>query len=158
MKIKLENGKVASQEAISAVEAILGCRLSASFRSFVQNNDGAEPETNIFQIGDNNECGVNEFIPLDQIPKERTYIENIPAKAYPVAWAEGGNYVFIDEARGGAVFFWDHETPEEIVALAPNFAAFLEMLRPFDVKSVKLRPGQVKSVWIDPEFFKRLKK
>ena len=158
MKIKLKNGKVASQEEISAVEAVLGCRLSASFRSFVQHNNGAEPDTNIFQIGDNNGCGVNEFIPLDQIPKERTYIEDIPEKAYPVAWAEGGNYVFIDEARGGAVFFWDHEVPGEIVALAPNFAAFLEMLEPFDVKSVKLKPGQVKSVWVDPKFLKRLKK
>ncbi|MGA3170141.1 MAG: SMI1/KNR4 family protein [Chthoniobacteraceae bacterium] len=158
MKIKLKNGKAASPKAISAVEAILGCRLSASFRSFLQHNDGAEPETNIFHIGNNNECGVNEFIPLDQIPKERRYIENIPTKAYPVAWAEGGNYVFIDESKGGAVFFWDHEVPEEIVALAPNFAAFLEMLEPFDVKSVKLKPGQVKSVWVDPEFLKRLKK
>jgi hypothetical protein len=158
MKIKLRNGKVASRDAISAVEATLGCRLSASFRSFVQQNDGSEPDTNIFKIGDNNECGVNEFIPLDQISKERTYIENIPEKAYPVAWAEGGNYVFIDEARGGAVFFWDHEAPEDITVLAPNFGAFLEILEPFDVKKVTLKPGQVKSVWVDPKFLKRLKK
>jgi hypothetical protein len=157
MKIKLKNGKIVSEEKMLAVQAALGCQLSDSFKSFVRINDGAEPDTNIFKIGEKNECGVNRFIPLDQIPKERTHIENIGKDAYPVAWAEGGNYVFIDENTGGAVFFWDHEEPEKITELAPSFGAFLDILEPFDVKKVILKPGQVKKVWVDPEFLKRLK-
>ena len=74
-----------------------------------------------------------------------------------MAWAEGGNYVFVDEAMNGAVFFWDHEIPEEPTKLADNFQAFLDGLQPFDVKSIELKPGQVKRVWVDPEFLKKLK-
>jgi len=158
MKIKLMRGQAASEEAIVALEAELGCRLSDSFRAFVRTYDGAKPEANIFKIGENNDSGVNRFIPVDEISKERAHIENIPAKAYPVAWAEGGNYVFVDEGRNSAVYFWDHELPEETVELAANFEVFLDLLEPFDIKSTKLRPGQIKRVWIDPEFLKRLKK
>ncbi len=64
----------------------------------------------------------------------------------------------MDEDRNGAVFFWDHELPEQTVELAANFEAFLDVLEPFDIKSIKLRPGQVKRVWTDPDFLKRLKK
>jgi hypothetical protein len=158
MKIKLKNGKPAAEETILALEAALGWRLSDSFKTFLQIFDGAEPETNIFKITEKNEAGVNRFIPASEIWDERTHIENIPKKAYPVAWAEGGNYVFVDEDKDGAVFFWDHEEPEKIVKLTANFGAFLDLLDPFDVKTIKLKPGQVKRAWIDPEFLKGLKK
>jgi len=212
MKIKLSNGKAASQEAISAVEKALGFPLSPSFRRFVTLNDGAKPDTrafsihfdamiwkrrglvrgfssaapvlviqakleksgnsprrdracvkinrncsNTFNYGEKHTSGVSEFIPVNQIPQERTFVENLPEKAYPVAWAECGDCIFINEARGGAVFFWEHET-EEIIEVAPSFAAFLELLEPFDVNSIKLKPGQVKRVWVDPGFLKSQKK
>ena len=48
---------------------------------------------------------MNGFIPVSEIQKARACIENIPRRAYPIAWAEGGNYVFIDEGGNGAVFF-----------------------------------------------------
>ena len=144
MKVKLRNGKAASEESILTVEAELGCLLSASIKAFWRTQDGAEPETNIFKISASNDSGVNEFIPVAEIRRERTHIENIPLRGYPVAWAEGGNYVFIDEAKDGAVFFWDHEEPEDPVELAGSFDAFLDSLEPFDVKSIELKPGQVK--------------
>jgi hypothetical protein len=158
MKVKLSKGKPASGEKISAIEVALGGPVSDSFRRFVETNDGAEPETNVFKISDGNESGVNQFIPVSEILHERNRIENIPKRAYPVAWAEGGNYVFVDEGRSGAVFFWDHELPQEIVQLAPSFSSFLEILEPFDVNTIELKPGQVKKVWIDPEFLKRFQK
>ncbi|SRR5258706_8576816 len=158
MKIKLRNGEPASEEAILTLEAALGCPLSHSFRAFVRDHDGAEPETNIFKISDNNDSGVNKFIPVSDILKERAYIENIPRRAYPVGWAEGGNYVFVDEDRNGAAFYWDHELPDEPTQLADSFGAFLDLLEPFDIKTVQLKPGQVKSVWVDPEFLKKLNK
>jgi SMI1 / KNR4 family (SUKH-1) len=105
MKIELKKGKLASDEPILALQAALGCQISDSFRSFLRGNDGAEPETNIFKITEKNESGVNQFIPVSEILKERGRIEDIPRTAYPIAWAEGGNYVFVDEGKNGAVFF-----------------------------------------------------
>jgi hypothetical protein len=157
MKIKLKRGKAVSDESILALQVALGCQISGSFRDFVRGNDGAEPEPNSFKISAKNESGVNRFIPVEEIVKERGRVETIPTQAYPVAWAEGGNYVFVDDGNSGAVFFWDHET-QELTQLAPDFGAFLDLLEPFDSMKIDLKPGQVKKVWIDPEFLKRLKK
>jgi hypothetical protein len=157
MTVKLNGGKTASEQDILALETALGCQLSDSLRKFLQEHDGAKPENNIFKIGDTNECGVNRFIPCGEILKERNYIENTPPKSFPVAWAEGGNYIFVDEGKNGVVCFWDHETAEA-TSLAVTFGDFLDLLQPFDPSTVKLKPGQVKRIWIDPEFLKRLKK
>ena len=158
MKIKLQDGKPASQDAIASLEAALGCRLSDSFRSFVATYDGARPQPNIFRVSDNNDCGVNEFIPVHEIEKVCRNVEKIGPRAYPVAWAECGNYVCVDEDRNGAVFFWDHEVPDEPTELAASFGSFLDLLEPFDIGTIPLKPGQVKKVWIDPEFAKTLRK
>ena len=157
MTVKLTGGKTASQADILALETALNCRLSDSLRKFLQAYDGAEADTNIFKVSDTNQCGVNEFIPCAEMLKERIYIENIPPKSFPVAWAECGNYVFVDEGKKGVVCFWDHETAE-ITSLAASFGDFLDLLQPFDISTVKLKPGQVKRVWVDPEFLKSLKK
>jgi len=157
MGVKLRNGAAASAKAILALKTHLGCGLSGAFEDFVRSHDGAKPETNVFKVSDTNECGVTQFIPVEEIWKERSHIENIPGKGYPVAWAESGNYVFVDEDKKGAVFFWDHETAR-VTEIAKDFAQFLNLLEPFDVTSIKLKPGQVKRVWVDPEFLARLKK
>ena|ERR1051326_2589851 len=158
MKIKLSNGKPTSEGSIQALQTALGCPLSGAFSAFLRGNDGAKPEANTFKAGERTTCRVSRFIPAADILKERANIENLPRKAYPIAWAAGGNYVFVDEDRNGAVFFWDHELPEDTIQLAPDFDAFLNLLEPFDIKSAELKPGQAKKVWIDPEFLKRLKK
>src|SRR5580698_10345937 len=141
MGIKLKNGKSVSEEAIRSLESKLGYSLPSPFRAFVTNNDGAEPETNIFKIDEKNESGINKFIPVHDIADERQRIENLPPKAFPVAWAECGNYVFVDTERNGGVYFWDHEEPERITKLGDAFNAFLSNLQPFDVKAVQLKPG-----------------
>lgn len=158
MKIRLQGGTSAPEEIILAFESKLGCRLSHSVRAFLRTHDGAKPETNIFRITSTNGSGVNQFIPIAKISQERRCIENLSGRVYPIAWAEGGNYVLVDEDRDVAVFFWDHELPDCPIKLASNFAAFLELLEPLDINKVQLKPGQVKKVWIDPEFLKKLKK
>lgn len=158
MTIRLTDGKPASAYAIEKLEKNIGTVLSDSFKGFLRIHNGAKPESNTVKISNNNAVNVNRFIPVEEIMKERAYIENIPPKAYPIAWATGGNYIFIDEQKDGAVFFWDHEEPEKIAKLASDFSAFLEVLEPFNVNSIELKPGQVKKVWIDPEFLKRVKK
>jgi SMI1-KNR4 cell-wall len=157
MKITLKNGKKISESVIADVETKLGFRLSESYKNFTRENDGAEPETNIFKINEKTDCGVNKFIPVSKIVDERQWVGNLPSTGYPVAWAEGGNYVFIDEGKKGEVYFWDHELPEQITKVGNNFEAFISNLEPFDTESIKLRPGQVKSAWIDPDFLKNLK-
>ena len=155
MKVKLTRGRSALLADIETLEREIGEALPNSFLEFIRQNDGAEPETIIFKIGDVNQSGVNGFIPVREIADERANIENLPSTAFPVAWAEGGNYVFVD-AASGAVYFWDHEQPTPPVPTASDFAAFTELLEPFDQGAIKLRPGQVKSVWIDPDFLKSL--
>jgi hypothetical protein len=56
------------------------------------------------------------------------------------------------------VFFWDHELPDGPTELAADFGSFLESLEPFDIRMVQMKPDQVKKVWVDAEFLKRLKK
>ncbi len=155
MRIELKKGQSALPADIQEVEREMGRALPSAFLEFVGQYDGAEPETNVFKIGDTNKSGVNGFIPVRDILDERVSIENLPSTALPVAWAEGGNYVFIDVASR-AVYFWDHEQPIPPVRIASDFAAFIEMLEPFDPGSVELKPGQVISAWIDPEFRKSL--
>jgi SMI1 / KNR4 family (SUKH-1) len=157
MKVKLSKGRAASESDIAALEQRLGVPIALEFVRFVLENDGAVPETNIFKIGEtNNESGVNGFIPVKEIIKEMSRIKNLPKNAFPVAWAEGGNYVFINQCENGTVFFWDHEQPDDITRLANSLYSFLELLEPFDMSTIELKPGQVKKAWIDPDFFKSI--
>lgn len=156
MTVKLYNGDVASAVALANLERRLGAPLPESYRNFAAAFDGAEPETNIFPIGSGNESGVTEFIAVSNVDEEAKHIENLGAAAFPVALAEGGNYVLLDLAERGAVFFWDHESPDELVEIAGDFESFVSMLKPFNVDDIELKPGQLQSAWIDPDFLKSL--
>jgi cell wall assembly regulator SMI1 len=155
MSIGFKSGHSLSEAEVRAIEGALGVELPPDYREFVVLQDGAEPDTNIFSVGNGNDSGVNRFIPLRETHSERRYIDDVSVEFLPVAWAEGGNYVCLDLRRGG-VFFWDHEEPSGDLKLAEGFSQFLEMLAPFDVKNVELNPGQVRKVWIDPDFLKGL--
>lgn len=154
MSIKLSQGQTATASDIRLLEHRLGITLPPAFLKFIAENDGAIPEPNIINVGEKNSSGINQFIPVREIPSEMRAIENLPLQSFPIGWAEGGNYFIIDPKVDGKVFFWDHECPEEIVVIADGIQAFLEMLEPFDLNTIVLEPGQVKKAWIDPEFLK----
>jgi len=59
---------------------------------------------------------------------------------------ECGNY-FIEIA--GEVLFWDHETNEQKI-LSSSVSEFISGCEA--LSEVELEPGQVESVWVDPEF------
>jgi hypothetical protein len=158
MSVNLKQGRSASAQDISNLEAVVHCQLSVQVLRFFKEYDGAVPDPNIFSVAENIESGVNQFIPCGKVLTERSKIANIGSCSYPIAWAEGGNYICIDENQGGAVFFWDHEAPKLVRRLSTDIQSFLGVLRPFDVSSVKLAPGQVKKAWIDPDFLKGLPK
>jgi len=60
-----------------------------------------------------------------------------------------GNYFVL---LNGCVFFWDHET-EESEVLSDSISDFVS--RCSAAEEVELEPGQIESVWIDPEFAKQ---
>ena len=157
MKVKLTKGKVASKVDIETLQRRLGEQLAPEYLEFVVGNDGAIPEVNTFKIGETNNAGVRSFIPVHKIPEEMSDLD-LPAKSYPVAEASFGNYIFINQAAGGAVFFWDHEEPEDVVQLAESFHSFLHMLEPLDISAVTLKPGQAKVLYADPEFVKEMQR
>ncbi len=153
--IEIDGGFHLSEIEIHRGERELGVSVPEDYRRFVAEHDGLKPKPNIFRVSKTNQCGVNQFIPFRRIAKERGFIENLRVGWIPIAWAEGGNYVCL-ECRKGGVFFWDHEDPATDYTLANTFSVFLDMLAPFDSNDVQLKPGQVKSAWIDPEFLKSL--
>lgn len=155
MSVGFKKGHSLSEAEVSAFEKESGIELPRDYREFILLHDGAEPDTNIFSVSDGNDSGVNRFIPLRDTISERRYIDHVSVEFLPAAWAEGGNYVCLDLKRGG-VFFWDHEEPSDDLKLAESFSQFLEMLAPFDVKNIELKPGQVRKAWIDPDFLKGL--
>ncbi|WDE09010.1 SMI1/KNR4 family protein [Thalassomonas viridans] len=155
MNVKLQKIKKLSDADITLFEKKIGFELPFSFRNFLLKFNGAEPETNIFNIESANDSGVNGFIPLNEILKEAKNLDCIDKTILPIAWAEGGNYVVLD-TRDGIVYFWDHEVPSEEHKLANDIDLFLNNLKPFDPESIELKEGQVESAWIDPNFLKNL--
>lgn len=155
MTISFRTQGRASEQDIAILEEAIRQPISHGFREFVMSLDGAEPDQNSFSVNEELESGVNEFIPVRKIVSERANIENIHDSCYPFAWAEGGNYLLIDEGRQGAVFFWDHEVPDQEHKIADSFKDFLDLMQPFDPASIQLAPGQVRSAWIDPDFLKK---
>lgn len=159
MKIKL--GKAASHpslEQISALEVSLGTKFANEYLSFLQKYNGALPEANVFRVSDQNSSGVNGFIPLEKIAYEAQFLDSeVSPDFFPIAYAEGGNYVCLPIAAGrDGVYFLDHEIPGlvALTKLAGSLEGFLDQLQPLDRTEVKLKPGQVKKVWIDPSFLK----
>ena len=154
MNIKMKKCGSASQADVKAIEDHIGTSLPREYRSFLTAYDGAEPETNVVSISEKNASGVNKFIPARDILRECEGIESIPRRAIPIAWDGCGNY-FILDITTGEVLFWDHETAD-LTGIADSFEGFLSALRPFNDDEVELRPGQVKSAWVDPAFLRSL--
>jgi hypothetical protein len=157
MNVKFSKSKAIEQKEINLFSQALGCSLPSDLEKFFIEFNGSKPETNIFTVSENNESGINELIPISKILEECKYLTHVGKKAFPVAIAEGGNYVVIDLDKDQSVYFWDHEEPQNMIKLANSIYEFLDSVMPFDPDSVELKEGQVESAWIDPDFLKSLK-
>ena len=146
MRVTLRNPKQGvSDKEIAALEARLGARLPEDYKAFLGIHNGSVPETNVFKVNAVRDSGVNQFIPFKDLLRQRALVADAPAgKTLPIAWAEGGNLVCLDLRNGDAILFWDHEDPEHPTLLARGFDRFVELLHPFDVLSMKLKPGRVR--------------
>jgi len=158
-----KKGKPVRKEELDTLQRALGGALPTDYLSFMVENNGGIPETNIFDIPETGgNAGVNEFFSVEKVLKEKRILHGrLPASAWPIADADGGNLVCLAGGANPGVYFWDHEletdegeepTWANMFPLAPTFAEFWENLREFDINSVELKPGQVKSVWVDPNF------
>jgi SMI1 / KNR4 family (SUKH-1) len=147
----------ASEVDLCALEARLEAQLPSDYRQFLLAHNGGEPETNEFSIpGTSNASGVNAFMSVSEICEHLDrYGDRFPMGVVPIAFAEGGNLVLL-EVDNGRVLFWDHELEgaDPIFNLASSFDDFWQQLRDFDPTTVVLKPGQVKSVWVDPDLLK----
>ena len=155
MGVKIGSTCAAEEADIISIEQAAGMSLPEQLKQFFRTHDGAEPETNIFDIESSNDSGVNRFIPARQILSEQKKVAGLSLSTIPIAWAEGGNLVVMD-VRQGSVMFWDHET-DDTTWLANSLGEFLEeTLRPFSLDDIELKPGQVKRVWVDPKLLEEL--
>lgn len=156
MKVALRDGNPAKLEDIALLEEALGITLDFRFQNFLRQDNGATPASNAFTVnGIVGMAGITKFIDVRSITKERKYIYNIGALAYPVAECAFGNYILLNQGQEGSILFWDHEWGESSF-LAENFDAFLDMIEPFDATSVKSSDGQIVSAWINPEFLAQI--
>jgi len=155
MPVKISGASPVSEIDIDRFANELGHKLPDTYIEFVLLHNGAKPETNVFKISEDNDCGVDRFIPVLKIRDEIKNIDHVSSTKIPIAWAEGGNYLLLD-LDSGKISFWDHEIPEEQYDIAPDINVFIEQLKPFDPSTIELKEGQVKSAWIDPDFLKNL--
>lgn len=149
MNIRLTKYSGASDDAIKQAEDELRVSFPADYRSFVNQFDGATLEVNSF--GGDARFSVDRFIPISEIKARSGMIEGFPKDAFPIAEAPSGNFIYMKQ-NDFSVWYWDHELEAGDFKLSPSFDEFLCELQRFDIESIQLRPGQVKSVWVDPDF------
>lgn len=157
MQVPLHAGSKASAEDIAQLERGIRRCLPASYVQFVAVNDGATPASNIINIADNQNASINRFIPVAQICKEKSQAKISDSHLIPIAEDGCGN-LFLLNVETERVYFWDHESADPPIPVAESFADFLARMKSWDPASVVLKPGQVKSVWIDRDFLAKLKK
>jgi hypothetical protein len=70
-------------------------------------------------------------------------------------FAEDGCGNLFTQTQIGSICFWDHET-DDLTVIASSWEEFTSGC--VEPKEVKLKPGQVKRVWIDPKFLEEQKR
>ena len=151
MNIFIPKTKAASAASLAELEKLFGKKLPNSYITFVHEHDGARPADNTFKVGGSNSAGVDEFIPAHESLHIPQIVEGFPNNALAVARASGGNFIYLESATTAA-YFWDHEIEGNDIKIADSFDEFLEKLQPADVGQLKLKPGQVKKIWGNPDF------
>lgn len=121
--------------------------------AWVKVNGGRlQPNVFTYDYDSDLQSGISSIISIKELPQIVSRVLDMPNGTLPFAYAEGGNYVLIDQS--GVISFWDHEFPSKRYVVASSIDQFLSCLQKFDPQSVVLKPGQVTDVWIHPDFQK----
>ncbi|WP_144770303.1 SMI1/KNR4 family protein [Herbaspirillum sp. SJZ099] len=148
MALLLPQMVATSKDSLAALTKKYG-NLPPDYIEFLAIHDGAKPPANVLE-GTNYSVGVNGFLSASEIISRADSVEGLPVNLLPFGEDDSGNFVCIG-TEDHLVYFWDHELDSNKV-VAKSFADFLNRLEPFDLSSVKLKSGQVKRVWINPDF------
>jgi hypothetical protein len=113
-------------------------------------------ERRIFRSSGAKEYELCELYPVDRWTNEtRIWLRNCERteeELSVIGRDSCGNYFLL--LSSGSIAFWDHETDIEAV-LSPNLQEFLNGLT--SLGPIEMKPGQVKKVWINPDFLKSQK-
>jgi hypothetical protein len=122
---------------LKRAEKALGVVFPPSYSEFLKRYDGGTFVECIYRGSQLGSLVVNSCFSLGGMngdPLEEV-VENMKEFLPPcsVAFADdpGGNLFFLDVAKGGQVWFWDHET-RELHYLSEGFREFVESLVPQD--------------------------
>ncbi len=154
MNIVIPKTKSVSNKLIIELEKEFGS-LPKDYLSFLKEHDGAKPESNVFKLSKNNTSSVEKFILSDNIIQRRDSVQGFPSNMLPIADDACGNIFYINPNNGN-VYFWDHEIESDGIKITSSFSEFLDKLQKFNIDEIKFKHGQVKSVWIDPDFKSKL--
>ena len=149
-------------------------QFAEAYRQFLLSSNGGVPEANEFDVLQTKTgSGVNRLYGIigenkngDLLREQSLLKDRLPKGIISIGDAVGGNRICLS-LRGadyGNVFFWDHELESDrdpalaLANLAPSFDVFLASLQRFNAHRVPLKPGQVKKVWINPEFLKKVER
>jgi len=177
MPIKITKPNERTDRAnVDGFETVIGKKLPDDYREFLFNFNGGRPESNEFSVpAQKSAAGINLFYGLlkakewgDLLYQREMLMDRVPKDVLPIGEASCGNAVCLSLRPDtyGQIFFWDHEleadegqeaTFSNLFLISNSFTGFLSDLEKFDINQVQLKPGQVKSAWIDPEFLKSLK-
>jgi hypothetical protein len=148
MTISIPRTDEASDSSLAALVGKYG-NLPPEYADFLAIHDGAKPLSNVLK-GTNYSVGVNAFLPASEIIGIANSVQGLSIDLLPFGEDDSGNFVCLG-VEDHRVYFWDHEVASDKV-VADSFCEFLRQLEPFDLSSVKLKPGQVKRVWVSPDF------
>jgi SMI1-KNR4 cell-wall len=149
---------VPTEADLRRVEAELAVTFRGDYIEFIRQYNGGKPAENVFDVPPDDMSGIHGIIPLEELPYVHSlFADRTGSHIIPITFDWCGNYVCMDmSGRGeGDMFFLDHEIPgrDALTFLAPSLKAFLDSVRPDDIKVV-IKPGQVTSAWIDPDFLR----
>lgn len=144
----------ASETAIISLESKFGS-LPHGYLAFIGKHDGAMLTENEVQF-EGSRTNIEHFIPAKDIPKVADSIDGFPKGMIPFARAAGGNIFYLNP-KTGEVFFWDHEIEAKDSRVSQSFESFLLLVRESTLGDVKLAPGQVLKVRVDPNFQPKFK-
>ncbi|SHJ18818.1 SMI1 / KNR4 family (SUKH-1) [Malonomonas rubra DSM 5091] len=148
-----------SDSEVHKFENIYGVDFPREYKAFVKSYGGSVPEANIFDIPTiESFSGIERFLGLNELVEQKLIFSGrLPEGLWPVAFADGGNLIFIsvDNSSPG-IYYFDHELEEDppsagcLFFISNSFSDFIECLRPFDLNNIGQEEPDIISVWVDP--------